>query len=507
MDSALSSCLLIGSFILFVSILLSKSSEKFGMPLLIIFMILGVAIGDEGLSLVKLNADFNLTYGLSLVALCLIIFSGGLQTKLSNAKQVMGSGVSLSSLGILLTTALIAAFSYTIFQIELKQALLLGAILSATDAAAVFSLLRNKNSQIQKKVKDVIELESGSNDPMAYFLVTFFLGTEFNFSSNYFAIVSQLLINPILGLGGGFVLFKAYKWINEKITLEFQGLYPLLILSFLFLAFAGVNKIGGNGFLAVYTFGMLLGNAKLSHKKTSLSFFDGTTWLFQIGLFVLLGLLVSPGRLIEVAPYAIALSLLLQFIARPLTVFICMAFSPFGFKEKLLVSWSGLKGATSIVFASFVAQSLGGEVLFLFDIVFFAVMLSILIQGSTVKLLAKKLNLYYEAVLDPDFPVDMEFLEKTKNGIKEYALAKSDFAVGKKLIDLDLPIGSVVLFIKRAGLFIIPDGTTEFQACDKVLLVTSTKDEVADCIEKFKNQENTELDIDEKILSFSQKAA
>lgn len=506
MLDVLNSSLLIGSIILLLSIFLSKSSEKFGLPILVMFMFVGMIAGNEGLGLINYE-NYELTHSLSLVAMCFIIFSGGLQTNLKDAKSVMGSGVSLSSLGIFLTTGLIAVFSYYLFDISLQHSLLLGAILASTDAAAVFSLLRSKNSQIQKKVKDVIELESGSNDPMAYFLVTFLLGQNLNFSGDWPQYLLMFVMNPLIGLAGGYGLFKVYKLINDKIAFDFQGLYPILTLSFLFITFSGVSKLGGNGFLAVYVFGVMLGNAKLSHKKTSLTFFDGTSWLFQIGLFVLLGLLVFPSRLMEVAPYAIALSLFIQFVARPATVFLCLYTSSFNLREKTLISWAGLKGATSVVFASFAATSLGGEVLFIFDVVFFAVLFSALLQGSTVKFLARKLNLYYEAIIDPEFPIDMEVMEKTKNGIKEYGVDKTDFAVGKRVLDLDLPQGTLVLFIKRSGQFIIPDGTTVFEESDKVLLVTRDKEEIKECIERFQTEAIKEDEEEATVIALAKKAA
>lgn len=484
MASLLNNFLLISSLLLLTSVIVSKSSSRFGLPILIVFLFIGMFAGSEGFGGIQYE-NYELTHSLSLVAICLIIFSGGLLTKTSDIKPILKSGVSLASLGVLLTTFIVGGFSYLILKTPIYESLLIGAILSSTDAAAVFTAFRDKNAQVSRNVKSVLEFESGSNDPMAYLLVTIFLGLYQNKISFDLMSMKMIILNPLIGLVGGYLFFKIFKYVNDIVVLDFQGLYPALTLGFLFLSYSGVEALGGNGFLSVYLFGLQIGNTKILHKNTLVTFFDGVSWLFQIGLFILLGLLVFPSRLINIAPQGLLVGFFLIIVARPIVTFISLAFSSFTKGEKLFISWSGLKGATPIVFASFAATNLGSEANFIFDIVFFSVLLSALIQGSTIKIAAKKLNLLYESIYDPEFPVDLEVLEKTKNGIKEIQIQSTDYANERRVVDLNLSKGTIVLFIKRSGAFIIPDGSTIFKAGDKVLVVTSEKNEITSAVEHF----------------------
>ncbi|MAZ50025.1 MAG: potassium/proton antiporter [Halobacteriovoraceae bacterium] len=487
MEVFLNNFLLASSIILLLSVLLSKSSSRFGLPILIIFMLIGMLSGSEGLGGIHFE-NYELTHSLSLVALCLIIFSGGIETEIKDIKDNLARGIVLSSLGVLLTTGIVGFFVHKILDIGLLESFLLGAILAATDAAAVFSIFKDKKSQVTAPNKNLLKFESGSNDPMAYFLVTVILGLIDSDSYNLTEIGIDFLLNPIVGLAVGWVLARAFISLNNIINLEYIGLYPALTLSFLFLNYSIASQLEGNGFLAVYVFGILISSRKILHKTFLYSFYDGISWLSQIGLFVMLGLLVFPSRLIEIAPEGLIIALFLILIARPVTIFLCLAFSKFNFKEKTFISWAGLKGATPIVFASLAADKLGDKAHILFDIVFFVVLVSAMIQGVTLKLLAKKLGLLYEAIEDPSFPIDFEVLEKTKNGIREITVNKNDFAVEKRVVDLNLPIGCLVLFIKREGSFVIPDGSTKFSEGDKVLIVTKSKGDIDTAVDCFREE-------------------
>lgn len=368
---------------------------------------------------------------------------------------------------------------------------LLGAILSATDAAAVFSVFKDKHSQVTANNKNILKFESGSNDPMAYFLVTIILGLIESGTYDLGDIGISFLLNPLVGLVVGWVLAKAFISLNNVINLDHIGLYPTLTLSFLFLNYSLASQLDGNGFLAVYVFGMLISSKKILHKTFLYSFYDGISWLSQIGLFVMLGLLVFPSRLLTIAPEGIIIAAFLIFIARPATIFLCLMFSKFNNKDKLFISWAGLKGATPIVFASLAAVKMGDKAHILFDIVFFVVLLSALIQGMTLKLVAKKLGLLYEAIEDPSFPIDIEVLEKTKNGIREIMIEPDDYAVEMRVVDLNLPKGCLVLFIKRDASFVIPDGSTKFLEYDKVLVVTKVKGDIDIAVDCFKHKTDT----------------
>ncbi len=473
----LNSTLFFSSLILLFSVLLSKSSAKFGLPILIVFMLVGVVAGSEGVGGIQFE-NYDLTNTISTIALCLIIFSGGIESKIKDIKPHLKRGILLSSVGIILTTAIVGSFVHFILGITFLKSLLLGAILSATDAAAVFSSFKDKSSQVVAKNKNILKFESGSNDPMAYLLVTIILGVIDGSSADPLNILGLLVLSPFIGIFIGWGLSKIFISLNNIINLEHVGLYPALTLSFVFLNFSLSGNLGGNGFLSVYIFGLLISRRKILHKTFLYRFYDGISWLSQIGLFVMLGLLVFPSRLYGVKWEGLIIAVFLILIARPLTIFICLASSQFEFKDKIFISWAGLKGATPIVFACLAAVKMGEAAYILFDIVFFVVLVSALIQGSTLKIVARKLGLIYEAVEDPSFPVDFEVIEKTKNGIKRFTIQPDYFAVEKRVVDLNLPKGSLVLFIKRHGAFVIPDGSTTFKPMDRVLIVTKVKSDL-----------------------------
>jgi cell volume regulation protein A len=487
MEDFINNYILASSVILLFSVLLSKSSRRFGLPILIIFMLIGMLAGSEGFGGIAFE-NYELTHSLSLIALCLIIFSGGIETEIKDIKDSLARGIVLSSIGIFLTTGIVGFFVHKILNIGLMESLLLGAILSATDAAAVFSIFKDKKAQVTSLNRNLLKFESGSNDPMAYFLVTIILGLIESGTYNFSEIGLSFILNPIVGIAVGWVLAKAFISLNNIINLEYIGLYPALTLSFLFLNYSLATQFEGNGFLAVYIFGLLISSRKIIHKTFLYSFYDGISWLSQIGLFVMLGLLVFPSRLVKIAPEGFLIAVFLIFIARPATIFLCLMFSKFNYKDKIFISWAGLKGATPIVFASFAAMKMGDKAYLLFDIVFFVVLVSALVQGVTLKFLAKKLGLLYEAIEDPSFPIDIEVLEKTKNGIKEFPLEPTDFAIERRVVDLHLPSGCLVLFIKRDSAFVIPDGSTKFQENDKILIVTKSKGDIEIALNCFKNE-------------------
>ena len=487
MEIFLNNFLLAGSVILLFSVLLSKSSSRFGLPILIVFMVIGMLSGSEGIGGIHFE-NYELTHSLSLIALCLIIFSGGIETEMKDIRGNLGRGVALSSIGVLITTGVVGIFVHFLLKISLLESMLVGAILSATDAAAVFAVFKDKKAQVVAPNKNLLKFESGSNDPMAYFLVTIILGLIESGNFDSFDLGLSLFLNPAVGLLVGWLLSKAFISLNNVINLEFIGLYPALTLSFLFLNYSLAVQFGGNGFLAIYVFGLLISSKKILHKTFLYSFYDGVSWLSQIGLFVMLGLLVFPSRLMNIAPEGLVIAGFLILVARPVTIFLCLAFSRFNFKDKIFISWAGLKGATPIVFASLAAVKIGDRAHILFDVVFFVVLVSALIQGVTMKAVAKKLGLLYEAIEDPSFPIDFEVLEKTKNGIKKIVVEPGDHAIEKRVVDLNLPNGCLVLFIKRDGSFVIPDGSTSFLEHDRVLLVTKSKNDIDEAVLRFKQE-------------------
>ncbi len=483
MELLINSYLLVGSFILLLSVLLIKSSKRFGLPILTIFLFVGMLVGSEGIGGIEFE-NYELTYALSLVALCLIIFNGGFETSLQEVKSELGRGISLATLGIILTTAFVGFFMYCVFSFPLLEALLFGAILSATDAAAVFAAFKDRQNQVSPRLKSLIKFESGSNDPMAYFLVAYFLGVIDYGMGDWHKSVIFFVVNPAVGLIGGWIIARLFIRLQSVINFDYHGIYPALTLAFLFLGYSVVTYFHGNGFLTVYLFGLMIGSRKIMHKRLLYTFYDGVSWLSQIGIFIMLGLLVFPSRLVQIAPIGIYVSLFVIFFARPLVVYLCLIRSRFSFKEKIFIAWAGLKGATPIVFACFAASHLGTRAHTLFDVVFFVVLLSALTQGITLKWVARKLKLEGDESEEDDFPVDIEQLEHTRNGILQIRIHRNDFAVGKMIAELGLPIGSLVLFIKRHDSFLVPDGRTVVETGDKILLVTKYKDDVEHAREK-----------------------
>ncbi len=477
MDLYFDNFILVASFIILISVILSKSSDRFGLPILIVFLAIGMLAGSEGVGGISFE-NYELTHAISLVALCLIIFSGGVETKISEIRENLFRGIVLSTLGVLCTTLIVGFCIKNFTNLSTLESLLIGAVLSATDAAAVFSVFKGRDNQVSSKLQGLLKFESGSNDPMAYLLVSVILGY---IEKPHLGVTSQfltILLNPIVGVVVGIFTARVFIYINNIIRLNHIGLYPALTLSFLFLSYSLSSVLYGNGFLAVYLFGLVISSKQIRHKTLLYSFYDGVGWLAQIGLFVMLGLLVFPSRLINIIPTGLLIAFILMIIARPLTIFLLLSFSKFTFKEKIFISWGGLKGATPIVFASLVAIKLGSKAEPIFDIVFFCVLISAILQGGTLGFVSKKLGLTEDSVTDLEFPIDFELMEKTKKGIQEISVDESFFCIQKRIIDLSLPVGSLILFIKRSGNFIVPDGATQFESQDKILVVTKRKADI-----------------------------
>src|SRR6478736_1062837 len=318
--------LLLGSILLFISIAASKTSVKLGVPTLILFLIVGMLAGSDGLGKIYFN-DPETAQFLGVVALTFILFSGGLDTKWESMKPVLRSGIALSTLGVLITALTVGLFTSYLLKISLVEGLLLGAIVSSTDAAAVFSILRSKRIGLKGILRPLLEFESGSNDPMGYFLTISFIYLLTDKDASALSLIPRFLQGMILGAGCGYLMGKAMIWIVNKIKLDFDGLYPVLTLSLVFFTFSFTDLIGGNGFLAVYISAIILGSSNFIHKKSLIRFYDGQAWLMQIIMFLTLGLLVYPSKLVPILIPGLLLSAFLIFIARPIAVFISLAFT------------------------------------------------------------------------------------------------------------------------------------------------------------------------------------
>lgn len=381
--------------VLFISIYASRISSKFGIPLLLIFLILGMLMGSDGILGIEFdNPQIAQTIGV--IALLFILYDGGLSTRYDNIKPVIFEGAMLATFGVFITALAMALCAYAIFNFTFSESLLLGAIISSTDAAAVFAILRAKNLSLKNNVGDVLELESGSNDPMAIFLTLTVLNliTISNWDHfSYLILIGKLILQFVLGIGLGILFGILFPKICHLSKIKYANLYALLSVSWLLLIYGFTASIGGNGFLCIYIAGVLINKSAFPFKQNVLDFHDSLAWMMQIIVFLVLGLLVFPSKLVDVAIQASILALFLIFIARPVSVFLVLKKSRFSSKEKIFISWVGLRGAVPIVLATYPYLEGLSSSNRIFNIVFFMVFISVLAQGMTLPYVARKLKI------------------------------------------------------------------------------------------------------------------
>ncbi|MEE1252270.1 MAG: potassium/proton antiporter, partial [Bacteroidales bacterium] len=370
--------LLVLSFLFFLSVFAGKASSKYGVPSLLLFLGVGMLAGSDGLG-VQFD-DIYIAQAIGTVALCIILFSGGMDTKVNEIKSVILQGVILSTFGVLITALIMGVLVWFVLGktnesagVGFLSSLLLASIMSSTDSASVFSILRSKGLNLKQNLRPMLELESGSNDPMAYLLVLTLVDIiAIGDVPNLWYIVGKLIMQLAIGLGLGYALGKFAIFVINRIKIGNDSLYPILVLTFCIFIFSATYFLQGNGYLAVYIAGLVIGNSKFVHKRSSIKFFDGLAWLFQLIMFLMLGLLVNPHELLPIIVPALIISLLMIFIARPLTVYLCLLpFRKMTFKAKTYVSWVGLRGAVPIIFAIMPLAADLPNARLIFNIVFF----------------------------------------------------------------------------------------------------------------------------------------
>ena len=471
MEITTENILLIGSLLLLISILAGKTSYKFGVPTLILFLLVGILAGSEGIGKINFE-DPQLAQFIGIVSLNFILFSGGLDTSWKSIKPVMWQGIALSTLGVLITAVSVGFFVSFITDFTIYEGLLLGAIVSSTDAAAVFSILRSKNLGLKSNLRPTLELESGSNDPMAYFLTIAFLGLVMNPDQSIYSIIPFFLKQIIIGTALGFGLGKLSKKLINRIKLDFEGLYPVLVIALMFIVFSATDFLGGNGFLAVYLSAVYIGNQNIIHKRTIMKMFDGLAWLMQIVLFLTLGLLVFPSHVLPVVGIGIFVSVFLILIARPLSVFISLMFFKMKLRRRLYISWVGLRGAVPIVFATYPLLAGIDKADMIFNIVFFVSLTSVLVQGTTLSLVAKWLHVSLPGKVKPRSPVDTFLNEGAKSFLREIIIPEDNHTIGKRIVDLEFPRKAIIAMISRNDKFITPIGSTEIEPNDMLIVLT-----------------------------------
>lgn len=469
--------LLIGSILLFVSVIVGKTGYKFGVPALLLFLIVGMIFGSDGLGLQFHNADEAQFIGM--VALSIILFSGGMDTKYSDIRPILSPGIVLSTAGVLLTALFTGVFIWWIsgmhwsnISFPIITSLLLAATMSSTDSASVFAILRSQNINLKHNLRPMLELESGSNDPMAYMLTVVLIQLVQASGMNCGEIALSFAIQFIVGGAIGYVSGRAAVFMLNKLNIDNQALYPILLLAFVFFTFSITDLIHGNGYLAVYIAGMLVGNSKIKYRKEIVTFMDGLTWLFQIIMFLCLGLLVNPHEMFEIAIVASLIGIFMIFIGRPLSVFLClMPFRNLTTKSRLFVSWVGLRGAVPIIFATYpvVAGIDGADAIF--NIVFFITILSLVIQGTTVSFFANKLGLSVP-VEKKGNEFGVELPEEINTNLSDMVITEKDIAGGDTLKEMSLPKGTLVMIVKRDEEFLIPNGTLKLHVGDRLLLIS-----------------------------------
>jgi cell volume regulation protein A len=455
---------------LLVSVVASKASGRLGVPVLIIFLGLGMLAGSEGIGGIYFD-DAMLSQRLGVIALVFILFAGGLETDWNYVRLGAKRASILATLGVLVTSLIVGWAAHLLTDLSLLEGMLLGAIVSSTDAAAVFSILRSRGVRLRRDLAAVLELESGSNDPMAVFLTTAVLQLMAQPSAPVWKTVVDFVQQMAFGALAGIVIgWLAVKIIN-RLHLEYQGLYPVLTVAIVLFTYGATSEIGGNGFLAVYLLGISLARQNFVQRRTLLRFHDGVAWLMQIAMFTTLGLLVFPSQLLPVAGASLLVVAVLMFVARPVAVFISLAFSKVPFKEKVLISWVGLRGAVPIILATFPLVAGIPAAGPIFNIVFFIVFASVLLQGTTIALAARVLGL--DAAQVTEFsPAEAHLAGRGESAVITAEIAQGAFAAGKRVVELDWPREALILVIYRGVEFFVPNGATELHAGDRLIVLT-----------------------------------
>ncbi len=476
--------LFVGAVLLFLSIIAGKAGFKFGVPALLLFLVIGMFFGSDGLGIQFSNSHSAQFIGV--IALSIILFSGGMDTKYAEIKPILGPGIVLATVGVILTTVIAGFFIFWITGIfdglttlPITESLLLAATMSSTDSASVFSILRSKRQGLKEQLRPLLELESGSNDPMAYML-TILLISVIQMPPDEVSIWDSALMFVVqMGVGAifGFLFGKLTLWLMNRLNVDNHSLYPILLLSCVFFIFSVTDIVKGNGYLAVYIAGLVVGNHKMQHKKSVTTFFDGVTWLFQIVMFLTLGLLVNPRELLPVAGMGLIIAIFVIIFARPASVFLCLLpFRSMSTKAKTYVSWVGLRGAVPIIFATYPLIANVPHASLIFNVVFFITIVSLLVQGTTVTAMANLLGLGEKEVKKKSF--DVELPEGIKSSMSEIDVSPNMLENGSHMMDLNLPDNTLVVMVKREDSFFIPKGKTILHVGDKLLVISDNDEEL-----------------------------
>jgi cell volume regulation protein A len=462
--------ILVGALLLLVSIVASDISSRMGAPLLLVFLALGMLAGEDGPGGIRFD-DFDVTYLVGTLALSVIIFDGGMRTRRASFRVALWPAATLATLGVVVTAGLVGAFAAWALGLSWLQGMLLGAIVGSTDAAAVFALLRHAGTGLQERVAATLEIESASNDPTAIFLTVALLELLATGRGEFSAVVlvaflQQFGIGAALGLAGGRLLV----WLVNRLTLA-SGLYPLLAMSGGLFIFATTAQLGGSGFLAVFLAGLVLGNSRMQAAQNILRVHDGLAWLSQIVLFLILGLLLTPSELLQVAAPALAIAAFLMLVARPAAVALCLLPFRFPWREQAFISWVGLRGAVPVVLALFPFIYGADHARLYFNVAFFIVLVSLLLQGWTIAPAARWLRLEVPPTTEPLQRVTLDIPGHFEHEILCYEIRPRSPIAGRRFADLELPEDKQVMAVMRDGMPQPLRGELQFRAGDYVYML------------------------------------
>lgn len=473
--------ILLGLSVLFLlSIMAGKASSKFGVPALLLFLLVGMLCGSDGLGIQF--EDIYVAQTIGTVALCIILFSGGMDTKISEIKPVAAQGLVLATVGVALMSLITGVLVWFIMGLTMESAgiglmasLLLASTMSSTDSASVFAILRSKGLHLKNNLRPTLELESGSNDPMAYILVLVFMDiVKAGTTPSVWYVLGMIAMQLCIGLLAGFAFGKLAVWAINRIKIDNASLYPILVFTFCIFIFSTTYFMKGNGYLAVYVGGLIIGNSSFQHKRSTMGFFNGLTWLFQLLMFLTLGLLVNPHELLDVWLPGLIISVVMIFVSRPISVLLSLLpFRKIALRDKIYVSWCGLRGAVPIIFAILPLAADVPHARLIFNIVFFCTLVSLLVQGTSLPIVAKWLKLDDETDdLKGLEDFDVDFSDEIKSVTTEITVTSKVLECGNRLMDWGLPDKTLVVMVKRDDKFFVPTGKTVLHEGDKLLIIT-----------------------------------
>lgn len=477
--SEIEPALAVTAVLLLIAIGASKLTGRVGVPVLLLFIGIGMLAGSDGVGGIEFT-DYELAQSVGITALAFILFSGGLDTDVRQVRPALVPALSLATVGVAITCGIVATAASAVLDLPWQTGLLVGAVVSSTDAAAVFSVLRAQSVGLDGELRPTLELESGSNDPMAVFLTVGALTLITEPDTGAIDLLAVFVRQMALGAVLGYVFARAAVLLINKLRLDEAGLYPVLTVAIALAIFGGTAIVGGSGFLAVYLAGIVIGNTRIVHRHSILQFHDALAWLSQIVMFLVLGLLAFPSDIVDVAGEGLVLAVVLVAVARPVATFIALPTRRFTVRGRLLLSWVGLRGAVPIVLATFALAEGVDDAVLVFEVVFFIVLVSVAIQGTTVARAAHALGVATPADTRRPSPLTFNPVDESSDmDTIELVVHGDSVAAGSQLLDLGLPRGVLALLVTRDGRQQLPEGSTVFAPGDVVLLLASAAQRVA----------------------------